>query len=203
MDRIKNDILKKLQELSDDSYERAALNLRNQLEDRLPQIRDSFERSMGPVLERFSLSEENKRNGALEWVYISYLRSGILLHSACYRIDCYDCRDRISNEECAGTWDFSYIHKPFLEAVDKLKTEFGRQSRVKKYELDALVFDLGERFFLLAKEFIPSVAEEWTKEYGRKYLWGQRVSFMAGEFLDHAGPVLLWDRDHIGRPDGQ
>jgi len=48
------------------------MNVRNQLEDRLPQIRDSFEQSMGPVLEQLSLSEENKRNGALEWVYISY-----------------------------------------------------------------------------------------------------------------------------------
>lgn len=197
MDRIKEEFRKNIRELADQECEKADINLRKNLEKELPQIVKSFHECILKVIEKYLRIEKNKSCRELAWVYVSWLRSSILTYMPCMRIDCYDSDGRISDSECAGYWEFSYIWENFHEICRGLKREFQLQTKVKEYELDDMILELAERFYKLIREFMPSVLQQWLEQFGNQTLGGQNVTFMAGEFLDRAEFILRWDKDHI------
>lgn len=197
MGMLKEDFLERIHKLADKRFKEAALELRLQFEDSLPEIVLSFHKSMGAMQEKFSRLEKNGENDSLSWVYISYLRSGILTHGTCFQIDGYDCRNRISSVECSLLWEYSYIWVAYYSVCNEVAKEFERQTAVKKYELDFLLFELAERFYNIAQEQFPAIVKKWLKEYGDQSINGQKVTFMVGEFLSQAKFILLWNNDHI------
>lgn len=197
MDRIKDEFLTGIQSYMDVRCKEVSTDLELHLEEHLPELIDSFHDCTGLLLKEFFDAEKRGVHGALAWIYLSYLRSGVLNHTECIRVDCYDEKDRISDIETAKNWDFAYVWESFYGICVELEHEFGDQTRVRVYELDLLVYELAEHFYNLTKSFLGAIVQKWLEKYGMPLMAGQKVNFMMGEFMDRAEFVLRWDRDHI------
>ena len=131
----------------------------------------------------------------MRWVYLSFLRSSVLHGVPCYRIDFYDERDQISEQECAGAWEFEYVFQHLKDIYHQLQVEFSHQSRVKECELDAVVYHLAERFKKEAEKLIPEIVRSFMEEYGTDFFGEESVNFRLGELFDKSELVLQWNQD--------
>lgn len=196
MDSIKEKTLKELRELADLRFKKISIELRENLIKNIPEIIQEFHVSMLRILKQYADLEEREMNNKLEWVYISYLRSGILIGDTPFQIDCYDYRNRISNVECSERCSFSYVWKVFIELNKELEAKLQYQTRAKGYDLEFIIFKLADNFFSLVKEFFPVILEKWL-EKNNNIVAGKTVTFMIGEFMDRSEFILLWNKDHI------
>lgn len=135
---------------------------------------------------RYRRLEEQAMTGAVREIYLSFMRTSILLDMSPYRIDLYDERGRRSTVECAGGWDFRLVYGHFREMKAELEQRFGRQTRVRGYVLDGMLYDLGDRFHRVACELIPGmIAGLGGRIREIEGLEGD-VRVYLGEFLDRA-----------------
>lgn len=150
---------------------------------------ESFLACLEDLAGRYRRLEEQAVTGAVRGIYLSFMRTSILLDVPPYRIDLYDERGRRSVVECAGGWDFGLVYGYFREMKAELEQRFGRQTRVRGYVLDGMLYDLGGRFHRVARELIPGmiagVGERIREIEG---LEGD-VRVYLGEFLDRAEVV--------------
>lgn len=197
MDVIKEEFLTEMRDFMDERCRKVSSELEHGLDIHLPELIEALQKCINPLLTEFFNAEKKGAHGALTWVYFSYLRSGVLTHTECIQVDCYDEKNRISDIETAKKWNFFYVWDPFYAICREMKKEFEYQTRIKEYELDLLIFDLAESFYNLTKSFFGVILEKWLEEYGAALLAGKCVNFMMGEYMDRAEFVLRWNNTHI------
>jgi hypothetical protein len=119
-----------------DDYKRV---MDEQFPDRVPKLSRELWDCIEEVRERFGQLEKEGKAGRLEWIYVSFLRTGLMDRSACYRINLYDSRDRISDLECAGSWRFEYVYDKYYKIMDEIKQRIQGQMRIKLYGAEDVV----------------------------------------------------------------
>lgn len=128
--------------------------------------------------------------GPAKSMYISYLRTSVLLGFPMYRIDLYDERERSSLAECGCRWDFAYTASYFEKIRDNLAEKFARQTRVKGYCLDRILYQIGDEFYSFTCGLIaPMIVRVFPRIRQIKGL-GQLEKCCLGEFMDRANVVF-------------
>ncbi len=135
-----------------------------QAEDEFHVCEDALAAELSDVLERiyseYRILQSEQKTGRLKWIYLSFLRSSMKDHYPAYRIDFYDERDCFSDQACSGVWEFAFLFSHFDKIRDMVLDQFRRQSKVKEYEADALLYALYDRFHELASRLLPALAEQ-------------------------------------------
>ncbi len=157
----------------------------------------SLGKSLDLLCEKYKLLQEKEETEELRYVYLSFLRTSILCHTPWYRLDAYDSRDCISDVECGESWDFSEVSSRFYSGMEILQAEFAKQSRVKEYELDGIIYQLAEQYQQEYKDMFTEILEQILKEKEKKLLGEKRVDFMMGELFGRTDFLLGWDQGKI------
>lgn len=130
--------------------------------------------------------EQDRQTGPLEWIYLSFLRTGLLDGSPCYRIDLYDARERISDVECTGSWSFSCIFDRYRKVKDRMQERMNQQTYLSHGECVKLLEELADAFRGLADARIPGLIRGMQPELSERLSNGHTIRIMLGEFLDQA-----------------
>ena len=196
-DKIRLGFLSQINQMAEEMIQERFHMIELDFEKVLPAIVKELADQISPVMEQYKAQQEGEENGSLRWVYLSFLRSSVLDGAPCYRIDFYDERDQISEQECAGGWDFEYMFQHLKDIYHQLQIEFSQQSRVKMYELDAVVYYLAERFQKEAEKLIPEIVRSFMEEYGTDFFGEEPIKFRLGELFDKSELIAEW------KPAGQ
>ncbi len=185
-ENLKNEVLNELQTIADDGYYRFSEKLEKEIELIFSEISNSLEKEFKNTYNRYRKLEEAGGVGKLKWIYLSFLRTSFLDHSPCYQIDFYDSRDRISEIECVGSWDFKYVFDCYYNVEKEIIDRLNKQTRLKKYEINGILLNLQQRFHRLADTRIPPIIKNILKENKEIFLNENDVKFMLGEYLDQS-----------------
>ena len=205
-DKIRLDFLSRINQMAEEMVQERFRLVETDFEESLPAIMKDLSIRMGSVMEQYQRQQEAGENGPLRWVYLSFLRSSVLDGAPCYRLDFYDERNQISEQECAGAWEFEYVFRHMKEIHHQLQIEFRSQTRVKECELDAVIYYLAERFKKEAEKLIPELLSKFLGEYGADMFGDETVDFMLGELFDKSELAAQWkpqkEKSDEGETDG-
>jgi len=128
--------------------------------------------------------KKNKECGELCYIYISYLKTSIVTGNPYYKIDFYDKRDRYSDWGGEGEWSFLYVYSYFLKIREHIKSVVHSQNIIKLYEVEPIIYELGERFHEESKQllfmlFMYGLEENRATTY-------DKISIYLGEYMDRA-----------------
>ncbi len=121
-----------MQAIADNGYKNFSEKIENEFELHFFEISKSLEKELNNIYSQYEKLKKAGKVGKLEWIYSSFLYTSFLDHSPSYQIDFYDSKDRISEIECTGTWDFKFIYDCYYHVEQELLEELNRQTRLKK-----------------------------------------------------------------------
>lgn len=196
-DKLRAEFLLKIHKTAQQHFEESMDIWDQKKKELVSRAQDSLGNSLEALCKKYKCLQEEGKTGELRYVYLSFLRSGILCHTPWYRLDAYDSRDCISDVECTESWDFLDISHCLYSGAEKLKAEFHKQSRVKEYELDEIIFQLAEKFHQKTKGIFCEILEAILKEKGTMLLEDCCVDFMMGELFDKSEFLLGWNQGRI------
>lgn len=160
-------------------------------------ISDELLVSLKAAAERYRLMEAESQVGPMEYLYLSFMWTSVLLDIPHYRIDMYDGKGRCALQECAVEWNCEYIFQYFQMIKEELRNEFSSQNRVKGYEMEVVIFETAERFKQLVNELLPEAVKELVPRFKDIYGLSGRIKIYLGEFLDKAELILECFRGDI------
>lgn len=183
-DVLTNQFISKIKEMAESRYNESVSIIQGEYSIKIADIRTDLLLCVEEALNRYRTMREHSETGPLASVYISFLRTSILYDIKHYRIDLYDERGRSSLTECAVGWDFSFVFRHFEQIKNELTEHFGRQTKAKEYDLDAILYELGLRFQHLAENLILDLIKGILPKLQENTEFSDRVSIFLGEFLD-------------------
>lgn len=154
-----------------------------------------FSDSIDLLLKKYRALQEQDIVADPQYFQISLLRTGILTHSAPYRIDLYDARWLVSPVECCVPWNPEFVYRHFYRLAGELYQRFRCQSRVKEYEADKILMEISQAFHLEATSFLIDILEEHfaDKVYAEFYR-KNKIKFYEGEFFDRFFLLYDWEK---------
>ncbi len=170
-----------------DDYKRV---MDEQFPDRVPKLSRELWDCIEEVRERFGQLEKEGKAGRLEWIYVSFLRTGLMDRSACYRIDLYDSRDRISDLECAGSWGFEYVYDKYYKIMDEIKQRIQGQMRIKLYEAEDVVEFVTNEFHRSSDKAIKQLIEYEKRKGHRGWMAENGIKIVLGDFLGETKEII-------------
>ena len=196
-DKMRAEFLLKIHKMAQQHFKESLDIWSPQRELLISRAKVSLGTSLELLCEKYNLLQEKGVTQELNYVYLSFLRTSILCHMPWYRLDAYDSRDCISDVECGESWDIPEISSCLYSVVDKLEVEFSKQSRVKEYELNEIIYQLAEQYYKECKSMFAEILEKILNDKGEKILGEKRVNFMMGEFLGKTDFIFRWDKGII------
>lgn len=190
-DVIARRFLADIEAFANERSERCAERIRAEYAAGCTEAGESLLTCLKDLAGRYRQLEGQAATGAVREVYLSFMRTSILLDLPPYRIDLYDERGRKSLVECADRWDFVLVYRHFRELKAELTQRFERQTRVRGYVLDGMLYDLGDRFHQVACELLPGVIAGLGTRIREIEGLGGDVRVYLGEFLDRAEVVWV------------
>lgn len=194
-ENLKRTVLAELQKISDDGKLKSKIEIEEKVINNFAEICLSFTKEITGVYERYKKMEDSGKVDALEWIYISFLRTSLLDHSPCYRIDFYDSRGYISDIECAGSWDcdvvFSYYYNIMEEIAERLKIK----TILKIYEANDIVNDLISYFLKISAQLITELIHSTNSDFAKMATSKNSIKVMLGDFLNDSEIVLEFKND--------
>lgn len=157
---------------------------------RIPQLSKELWNCIEDVRDRFEQLEKGGKADGLQWIYVSFLRTGLMDQSACYRIDLYDSRDRISDLECAGSWGFEYVYDKYYKIIDEIKQRIQGQMKIKLYEAEDVVEFVVNEFRRSSDKAIKQLIEYEKATGHRRWVAESRIKIVLGDFLGEAKEII-------------
>lgn len=202
-DKIKEEFMKEIHNKAEKMYQESLLKIEAEYEKELENISKPLLEAIIQGLEDYQKLETEGKTGSLSYVFISFLRTGILLDSPSYRLDFYDEKNRVSLVECAEEWDFSYIFNYLKDIKIELSKRFDKQSRVPGYELDHIIYDLAEKYKKLSDKKIEPILRLILEQNGISLFGGKSVKIYRGDLFDRITPILQWEQEDIEMQEGK
>lgn len=106
------------------------------MNDSIQLLSDGLFNALQSAVDEAACMQDAKKKGAMAYISFSLLQSNLLLEKYAFRIDVYDERFLIDDNEAASEWDFSLLLQNLDTNFDVIASTL-RQSviRVQEYEL--------------------------------------------------------------------
>lgn len=160
----------------------------------LGKIKEELVDSMEALLAQFEELREAGEAGELRYGFLSFLRTGIRGLGSWFRLDLYDDRERISETECGKELELSAALDPWRQGIGSVWKELGRQSQVRDYELEPLVFQLAEGYQKQVQGLLGEAMLSLLEESGEKWFGEGPAEIWQGEFMDQAAFLCGWEQ---------
>lgn len=147
------------------------------------EISDSLEQVMRLLAEQYLKLEGRGVVGELNYLKLSWMRTGLIDKSNLYRIDCYDKRWVLSFYECSLGWTPPLIFDGLEVLRDYLLPIFQMHSS-KSYEYDKHLFEAAEQLNCQFLTLLPHIISPLLC----KVFENQRPNLIVytGEFMDYS-----------------
>lgn len=158
------------------------------LNERKEEIEHGLCQTVDTVWRQVSEHQEQGVKGAIHYVYISLLRTGIMENIPHYRIDAYDENWMMDKVECTALWRADFIFEPMFRRMKELEqTKKAYARKITSQDLDRIKQIEAVKYHLLAIEFMKSMVPALlsSSEYAQ-IAKSPKISWMAGEFRDHS-----------------
>lgn len=162
---------------------------------RIPQLSKELWDCIEDVRERFGQLEKEGKADGLQWIYVSFLRTGLMDRSACYRIDLYDSRDRISDLECAGSWGFEYVYDKYYKIIDEIKQRIQGQMKIKLYEAEDVMEFVTNEFRRNSDKAIKQLIEYEKMKGYRGWMAENGIKMVLGDFFGEAKEIISFSEE--------
>lgn len=198
---LKNQFISKMKEMADVRYSESIPIIQEEYLTKIKETETELLQCLEEALKKYHLLRKRSETGSLASVFISFMRTSVLYDVTHYRIDLYDAGERCSLTECAVGWNFTLVFRHFEQIKSELAKESGSQTKVKEYELDKILYELGGRFMRLAEKMIPEIIEKIIPDLEKHTEFSGRICFYLGEYLDKSEMILKYDDSKIGCQD--
>ncbi|AQS08718.1 hypothetical protein CLOBY_08280 [Clostridium saccharobutylicum] len=145
------------------------------------------------------LLQEKELKGEIMYIYFSILRTSILENKGQWRIDLYDEKWLLDNEECSVNIDLDFIYEPLFNHMKELSEKKKEYVHIKKSQSTTKVFQIKEKdieyiklreankYHGLALNIIRDALQNFLEctsyeEMKKK----EDITIMAGEYMDAA-----------------
>lgn len=192
-DSIRTEFLSNCFQMTEQCYQESKMLLEENRRQILLKTVKEIKKTMEILVKQYEDKKASGEIGELKYVFFSFLRTGIVRTGTWYRVDYYDMRERISLVECGSKLELSEILSPWYESTYKLRKIFGKQTRVKEYELDYMLYQMAERYQPLVACLLEDAVRESLNERGRTWFGEERVEFWQGEYMDKARCFYCWE----------
>ena len=115
--------------------------------------------------------------------------------SACYRIDLYDSRDRISDLECTGSWGFEYVYDKYYKIIDEIKQRIQGQMKIKLYEAEDVMEFVTNEFRRNSDKAIKQLIEYEKMKGYRGWMAENGIKMVLGDFLGEAKEIISFSEE--------
>ncbi len=109
-------------------------------------------------------------------------------------MDAYDSRDRASTAECGFALDFLDFSDILRSCAEPIVKSFDKQSRVKEYELDKILYKIADQIRMETDYYISDILCRVLRKSGRELFGIGIVNIMLGEYLDQARWITGWNQ---------
>ena len=102
--------------------------------------------------------QEKGLKGEIQYIHISYLRTGLIENKGIYRIDLYDDKWFVDKEECSINIDFDFIFKALFSHMSELeehKKEYGRN--ITEMDLERIKLKEADKYHDLAIKILKNI----------------------------------------------
>lgn len=185
-EKLKQDTLSKMQKLAEETGNSYREEIQRTFPQYIHEAKTALMRELKSIYEKYKKLETEGKTGSLEWIYFSFLRTSLLDSFPCYRIDFYDGRGCISEEECAGTWNHYYTFDNYYRLKQQILDVAKQQTRLTPYEIDDVLDDVSEAFRNLADDQLRQLIGFLHSEIASMVHDGSSLKIMLGEYLDDA-----------------
>lgn len=181
---IKQNTLEKIKKAADDMECRYRIEIENMFSRYLPEAKRSLEKEIKRLYTIYQEAEKQGETGSLEWINISFLRSSLLDAYPCYRIDLYDSRGCISEEECAGMWDYHYVFDFYYKIKKQIMEMVERQNRLRPYETEEILRHVSDSLRTVSDEQIVQIVRLMHSGFIPMTVKEHSLKIMVGDYLD-------------------
>lgn len=192
---LKREVFAEIQEIAEEVRNRYLLQIKEEFPQYFPEARKELWEKINLVYSAYQLQEKAGQVKSLEWVYISFLRTGLLDGSPCYRIDFYDAEGYVSEIECAEKWNFHYAFDYYYKAKQGIMERLNRQTRLKAYEIRDILQSLSDSFRELSDSLIAQLIHSMCSDFAGIASKEHRLKIMLGDYMDQA--ELIEEVDYV------
>lgn len=127
--------------------------------------------------------------GKINYIYFSFLRTSIIQGKGEFRIDFYDEKWFLDNEECSLNIDLSFLYIKLFELKETLKDKkifYGRV--INDIDIEEIILDEADKYHILACEFLKDIITDkflLLDEY-KKIKKDNKIKIFIGEFMDYS-----------------
>lgn len=151
-----------------------------------------IEKSLAEAVDRVCMEavklQQQGLKGDIQYIYFSWLRSGMLEQRAEYRIDLYDERWFLDPVECAGSWRADFIFDPLFKrfsGLSQVKSDYAR--KITQMDIERIMQIEAVRYHIFAVEYLRSEVASLLE--GKGYVqMGKKaeIAILAGEYRDQS-----------------
>lgn len=87
--------------------------------------------------------------------------------------------------------------EPWRQRIGSVWKDLGKQSQVRDYELEPMVFQTAEGYQKQVKEILQEAMLSLLEESGEKWFGEGSVEIWQGEFMDRAVFLCGWERGRL------
>ena len=168
------------------------------LEQKNQQITSEIASAVGTALREAEHRQITGEKGAVSYISFSILHSYLLLDRLAFRVDAWDERFMLDDNEASSEWDFRTLVSCGgldMDAVAKKVRE--TMIRVQDYELKELERAYRVNYFALAVEVLRAALPRSVDQVKRDLVeLSPEVQFTVGLYMEQQQPIYIW------RPDG-
>lgn len=131
----------------------------------------NFETCFDKTWKAYNSMQKDGLKGDLCYIYISFLRSGVLLHDAWFQLDFFDERNWGDLTPCSVDWQTDIISNEIYSYVNKLY-----HKKMTAREKDKLLLQYSEETKDEIKNILPHILQMKKAEY-------PNLTFQFGDFM--------------------
>lgn len=152
-------------------------------------IIDNIQNTINKTCEEIYKLQQNEEKEPIKYIFISFLRTQILRNSSNYRVDFYDDRIFLDEDECHSYFDMDFIFKPLFKKMDEIEKKKDDPMYMRQVtSVDVEDFKLYEslKYNLLAKEILKENIDTIFKGEGFELLKKDKeLVVVFGEYKDN------------------
>lgn len=186
VEKLKKEEYIQIQEMAEDIVCASSAQIEKEFPQYFAEAGKSLWYEIKAVHEKYIKLEKENQVKELEWIYLSFLRTGLLDGSPCYRIDLYDLEGCISEVVCTGNWDFHYVFDFYYRAEKEIMDRLKRQTRLSYCEIEDILWNLLDFFRKTSDRLIKQMIHDMHSDFEEIMSGGHAISIMLGDYLDEA-----------------
>lgn len=167
------------------------------LEQKSQQITSEIASAVGTALREAEHRQIAGEKGAVSYISFSILQSYLMLDRLAFRVDAWDERFMLDDNEASSEWDFRTLVScsgPDMNAVAKKVRE--TMIRVQDYELKELERAYRVNYFALAVEVLRAALPFSVDQVKRDSAeLSPEIQFTVGPYMEQQQPIYVWRAD--------